>query len=413
MEGMKESAPKTKMTTSWTDYLLCQLSSNKKLSTLECLAPELLEPILKELHEQSVAGLRDFSQASRTCRALASPYRFKPLHVKFDGLFLNSQGPTLKTRSTLVTLSYGDDWKTLRIHNPPCRFVCANAAEQPSFQDLLNSERSFEGIEYMPDIYRVTHSRGWADIDLPVEVFYQSCPWLAKIVINLGYFISYKSGHEVQESEHHESKAVWQRNVRALASFQNLRHLYIHFELRGHQAALMHPSQSEQAVCEIYHQIEWIKEGVRLTQLDMSLHIRQTYLFGRHPWWPGGWRGEAQIVYSYKYRESSSQGKSYQLICHDPLLANLIERRWKAMNLYGKRVWHVYLGPWTWKWWLRSKATDCVPSVTRTEIATRVALLPSRLFPSHIEPAPDIKCLRESAISQPRLSTECPDTSLE
>jgi len=40
-----------KMTTSWTDYLLCQLSSDKKLSTLECLPPEILEPILEEVSQ--------------------------------------------------------------------------------------------------------------------------------------------------------------------------------------------------------------------------------------------------------------------------------------------------------------------------------------------------------------------------
>ena len=38
-----------KMTTSWLDYLLCQLSSEKPLSTLETLPPELLDPILEEV----------------------------------------------------------------------------------------------------------------------------------------------------------------------------------------------------------------------------------------------------------------------------------------------------------------------------------------------------------------------------
>lgn len=38
-----------KMTASWTDYLLCQLSSSKQLATLECLPPEILDPILEEV----------------------------------------------------------------------------------------------------------------------------------------------------------------------------------------------------------------------------------------------------------------------------------------------------------------------------------------------------------------------------
>lgn len=38
-----------KMTTPWLDYLLCQLSAEKPLSTLETLPPELLDPILEEV----------------------------------------------------------------------------------------------------------------------------------------------------------------------------------------------------------------------------------------------------------------------------------------------------------------------------------------------------------------------------
>ena len=38
-----------KMTTPWMDYLLCQLSAEKPLSTLETLPPELLDPILEEV----------------------------------------------------------------------------------------------------------------------------------------------------------------------------------------------------------------------------------------------------------------------------------------------------------------------------------------------------------------------------
>ena len=38
-----------KMTTPWMDYLLCQLSAEKPLSTLETLPFELLDPILEEV----------------------------------------------------------------------------------------------------------------------------------------------------------------------------------------------------------------------------------------------------------------------------------------------------------------------------------------------------------------------------
>ena len=37
------------MTTSWNDYLLCQLSSNENLSALERLPAELIESIMEEV----------------------------------------------------------------------------------------------------------------------------------------------------------------------------------------------------------------------------------------------------------------------------------------------------------------------------------------------------------------------------
>ena len=46
-----------KMTTPWLDYLLCQLSAEKPLSTLETLPAELLDPILEEVcpcHKESL-----------------------------------------------------------------------------------------------------------------------------------------------------------------------------------------------------------------------------------------------------------------------------------------------------------------------------------------------------------------------
>lgn len=48
-EPLKNERTKMPMTTSWSDYLLCQLSAAKKLSTLETFPAELLELIVEEV----------------------------------------------------------------------------------------------------------------------------------------------------------------------------------------------------------------------------------------------------------------------------------------------------------------------------------------------------------------------------
>jgi len=89
MDSLKPPRTKLKVTRSCTDYLLCQLTSDKKLCTLEYDPAEIFKPILEELPERFVNGLRVFAQVSRTCYTLNTPYRMKPLRVVSNKLTHN------------------------------------------------------------------------------------------------------------------------------------------------------------------------------------------------------------------------------------------------------------------------------------------------------------------------------------
>lgn len=116
------------MTIYWMDYLLYQPTCDKRLSTLECLPPEILEPTLEELHERSIDGLRAFSQVSLICHALSSSYRYKALRVKL-GELVKAITPDVLDSMT-VTLSYRDGFKSLKLHG----LSCANLRKSPGIE---------------------------------------------------------------------------------------------------------------------------------------------------------------------------------------------------------------------------------------------------------------------------------------
>lgn len=374
------------MTTSWTDYLLCQLTSDKRLSTLECLAPEILEPILEELHERSIGGLRAFSQVSRTCRALASPYRFKPLRVKL-GELVKADFPDV-LHSMTVTLSYRDGFKTLKMHG----LSCADFPKTPGIEYLLKAEQFFECLEFLPAAKWVTDSY---NISNPIlEVFNRNCPSLSRIVIGLGPFHGYSPGWD---REYRESVAVRRRLpvrcisvqlsvgqsiVRTLAGFQTLSHLTVHFTIEQDETALMHPVQGQHAVREMYHGIEKLKEGVRLSQLDVAFSTCWTNIFGRASQRHASVK--VQFAISRQHFQRNRKGHKYVVTCDESRYGKIIERRQEAVKLYGPRAWEDYLGPYTWE---LSEGIYLRPAGMIIDLAIRLALLPSILKPTEIKKA--------------------------
>ncbi len=380
--------PKAKigMTTSWMDYLLCQLTSDRRLSTLERLIPEILEPILEELHERSIDGLRAFSQVSRTCRALASPYRFKPLHVKLDKL-LKAHSPEVFD-SVRVILSYRDGLKTLKMRG----LSCAKLTNAPDIEYVLKAERSFESFEFCSVADLVTDRIS----NSILRSINGNCPSLSKIVIGLGAFHGYSPGwdREYRDAETMRRTTLFehipvrpfvgQRIFRTLAAFQSLIHLTVHFKIKEDETALMHPKQGQHAVREMYHGIEILKEGVRLSQLGVVFSTCSSNLFGccRHPAMV-----KVQFAISYKNVEKNGKSKEYAVTCDERKYGRIIDRRREVVKLYGPRAWEGYLGPYMWEWRERSEGKCFRPACIIIDSVIRLALSPSIFKRTEIEKA--------------------------
>jgi hypothetical protein len=390
-DPLKRPKTKIRMTTSWMDYLLCQLSADKRLSILECLAPEILELILEELHVRSVDGLRAFSQVSRTCRALASPYRFKPLHVKVDELVMEIC-PEYYDPMT-VTFCYRDNFKTLKMHGVPR----TNLQGSVSIEHLLNAEKSFDCFELLPDDNAVTENICRSSSRLVLEILNRYCPTLSKIVIGLGPFHGYSPGwdREYQESVATRRRLpvknilLWpflgQMIIRTLAGFENLSHLTVHFALESDETALMHPNQGQHAVLEMYHMIEKVKKGVRLSQLDVVFSTRSINTILdcsiKH-----NDDAKAEFAISCRYVEENREGQRHVLTCDGRGYGNIIERRREAVKLYGLRAWHNYLGPCVWEV-ERPDGRYIRPARMMFDLAIRLALVPSMFKPTDIKKA--------------------------
>lgn len=388
MDPVRVSQTKIKMTSPWRDYLLCQLTSGKSLSTIECLPPELLDPILDELHKCSIDGLRAFAQVSRTCRALASPYRFKPLRVNIyeNDPFLDTDVPNPAS----VLLSYCDEYKVLKVHSPSN----ALAKDEPMIEDILKAEDSFECIEYLLDEKWLSNSLCYNNIHLVLEVFSESCPGLSRLIVDLGFFYGFSPGWDREYRESialsrgisvnrlRRPQCVGQRLLRTLASSQNLRHLTVHFNLEGNQVALMHPGQSQIAVREMYHELEKCKEGIPLAHLDVVFYTSLGNICGcfpcPHP------REKARIAVSYQRIDKPGQEPSYTMDCDNYRLGKLMECRRSTEELYGLGMWQNYFGLLTCKLW-RGRPSR----LTGIPLALFVQIV---LFPSIFKPTQIKKC---------------------
>lgn len=368
-----------KMTTSWTDYLLCQLSSGQKLSTLECLPSEILDPILGELHCHSVSGVFCFARASRTCRALASPYFFRPLRVQFERSCMDEGYISHQWLSpTAVLLSYSNDYKTLKIHSPS---KYRELQQYPNLQYVLKAESPFECLEML---YNLDHCG--INMSSTLEAFNHCCPQLSRLVINLGHFAGYSRGwdRELREaiatrrqlpvSQTDVPPFKGNVNICRLAEFSNLKELTIHFELDVTQITLLHPSQGGQALREMFQEIEKRKQGVRLDRLEV---VWRTWLGNIY----GGMYGcfndqeiEVKMTCGTIKDGQRNATNDYVLTCDDGRYRKIIERRRTAEKLYGPEAWNYHLG---WLTIRRSQGRTALMLRARwIDLMTRIALLP-------------------------------------
>ena len=225
-----------------------------------------------KVHLNSISGLRALAAASRTCRALASPYFFKPLECEFNELEPN-HGPE---NIPVVILSAVDNFKALNIHREPN----PRRRKRVNITQVLNVENTFECFEYLP--FRLPPSA--------LDLLSRTLPLLSRLVINLEDFNGYSPSWDQayarakMKRERHLYAPLSHRDgldsVCAIARFEHLRHLTLHFQLREDQIVLMHPNPGCQAVLEVLESIRRRQESQKLVRLEV---VFCTAWYSMHP----------------------------------------------------------------------------------------------------------------------------------
>lgn len=384
MPCLLEDRNKLPMTRSWTDYLLCQLAADKKLSALERLPAEILEPILEELHLNSISGVRALACASRTCRALASPYFFKPLRCEFRDLvrYDGQENPPVITMSTV------DNFKTLKFHAEPQ----PRRDRLQTVNEVLSVEHTYECFEYLPDGSANDFDRSGNHFDLSagaLDVLSRTLPLLSRLVIDLGEFIGYSTSWDQAFKKATESNTGYPYAhlpqvdgldvVCAIARFETLRHLTLHYRIRHDQIALMCPTPGCEVVLELFKSIQRRKRGQTLVRLDVVFYADSITIFGfvKCSWHlnPHTVSTTVTIVCNDDTSSQGGEQSQYTCACDNPLFVQVIERRKRIERLYGKPAWTYRLGSVQWK--LLHGRYRTLPWSIVMESVMLLALLPS------------------------------------
>ena len=290
----------------------------------------------------SISGLRALANTSRTCRALASPYFFKPLECEFNELEPN-HGPE---NTPVVILSAVDNPKTLNVHREPK----PRRHRRVNITQVLNVENTFGCFECLS--FRLPPPA--------LDLLSRTLPLLSRLVINLENFVGYSTSWDQAhtrakmnmgvDSYAPLSYRVGLDSVCAIARFRNLRHLTLHFKLHEDEVMLMHPSPGCQAVREVLESIRGRQEGQRLARLEVVFCANwfSIYTLGYRPLSAGKIHPPTVsttmiTVCSIDTPSQASKKPQCHCTCSNPQYGKVIERRKRLEKLYGEPVWRWHL----------------------------------------------------------------------
>ena len=292
--------------------------------------------------------------ASRTCRALASPYFFRPVICEFKELKTSG----IIQLPPVVTLNTKDNFKTLTLQRTPYR----TEHRLRTIGQVLSVNGPYECFEYLSDKVKFHCDLSVAALSAPaLDVLSRNLPLLSRMAIELNEFVGYSTSCDRAFKKAIGGRTllpVETRNMTplvsptdgldmicAIARFENLRHLTLRYKLRPEQATLMHPTPGCQAACELYESIQGRQRGQSLLQLEVDFTINSTDFFRRGSWnWPK--------IISNKMTVTCDEGTSTQdgrkpqcrSACDNPHFVKMVERRWRTEMLYGEMAWANRLG---------------------------------------------------------------------
>ena len=244
----------------------------------------------------------------------------------------------------MVVLAAVDNFKTLRFHREPQ----PERHRRLTIAQALNVENTFECLEYL-------HCR------LPppaLDLLSRNLPLLSRLVLNLEHFIGYsiswdqaynknnigRTGNSFEPLPHTDGLDT----VCAIARFQNLQHLTLHFNLRGDQILLMHPNPGCEAVREALESIQQRKQGQHLVRFEVVFCADSLPLYGmcHRPWTMNRLTISNTMSIVCSNSISSQGGKKSQCdcTCDNPQYGKVIERRKRFEKVYGEPSWGHYLG---------------------------------------------------------------------
>lgn len=326
-----------------------------------------------KVNTNSISGVRALAHTSRTCRALASPYFFKPLKCEFKEL----QTGDGQQNPPVVLLSAADNFKTLQFHVVPQ----PRGHQLMTITQVLSVEDTYECLEYLPD--RCGSLVDQFNLSVPaLDLFSRTLPMLSRLVLDLGYFIGYSTSWD---QAYKKATEKFTRNylpyidgldiIHAIARFQTLRCVTLRYKLVRDQIALMHPNPGCEAVREMFESLQRRKRGQSLVRFEVVFYTSSTMIFGRH--YKTCTVSTTMKIVCNNDTFSSQGGEQSQcnFTCDDPRYGKAIERRKRIERLYGKLAWTKGFGTIQHK--LQHGRYRSLPRRIVMESLLRLALLPS------------------------------------
>lgn len=246
---------------------------------------------------------------------------------------------------------------------------------------------TYDCLEYLPDRSRYHFNLSARALD----VLSCTLPLLSKLVIDLDVFNGYsRSWDQAYKRAAGISPTFFLpleqldglNMVYAIARFQGLRHLNLHYKLQRDQVALMHPTLGCGAVRELFESIQSRKRGRALVRLDVVFYTDSKFIFGP---FNGSWGVDPPTVSTTMTIVCNSDNSSplgnlspLGCTCDDPRYRKVIERQMKTSRLYGDLAWSLGIGNLQWKL-LQDRYRKSLRSVVM-ESAMWLVLFPSNLI---------------------------------